>query len=187
MSDRNIESSVLHTGKEDSRGDEKCFNQIKLIAMKTLIALSIVFLLASCYQNKVDVKAEGDRLMNISKEWSKWASTDSVEKMLSYWADDAIVMPPGQPPVKGKKAIRAMVEGTSKIPGFHISFEPLSVYVSKSADLAYMLEQNQITVNDSLGHPVTEFNKTVTVWRKEADGSWKNIVDMWNADPSRKK
>ena len=53
--------------------------------------------------------------------------------------------------------------------------------------MAYMIEQNQITVNDSLGKPITEFNKVVTIWRKEADGSWKNIVDMWNADPSQKK
>ena len=39
--------------------------------------------------------------------------------------------------------------------------------------------------NDSLGQPKTEYNKGVTVWRKEADGSWKNVVDIWNADPSK--
>jgi len=110
-----------------------------------------------------------------------------MEKTLSYWADDAIVMSPGQPPIKGKKAIRKMVEGTSKIPGFKISWEPLSVAVAKSGDIAYMIEQNQIAVNDSLGNPHTEFNKSVTIWRKETDGSWKNIVDMWNSNPSTQK
>jgi ketosteroid isomerase-like protein len=135
----------------------------------------------------VDTKAEGEKLMQISREWSKSAATDSIEKTLSYWADDAVVMSPGQPSMKGKNAIREMVEGTSKIPGFKISWEPLSVTVSKSGDLAYMIEQNQITVNDSLGNPHTEFNKGVSIWRKETDGSWKNIVDMWNSDPSRQK
>ncbi len=125
--------------------------------------------------------------MQISREWSKSASTDSIEKILSYWADDAMVMSPGQPALNGKKAIREMVEGSSKIPGFKISWEPLSVSVSKSGDMAYMIEQNKITVNDTLGKPITEYNKVVTVWRKEADGSWKNVVDIWNADPSRKK
>ena len=80
-----------------------------------------------------------------------------------------------------------MMEGTSKIPGFKISWEPLSAFVSKSGDMAYLIEQNKITMNDSLGNPVTEFNKSVTIWRKDADGSWKNIVDMWNANPSQKK
>ncbi len=151
----------------------------------TTALLLTVFI--GCSEQKVDTKTEGEKLMHISREWSKSASTDSIEKTLSYWADDAIVMSPGQPSLHGKKAIREMVEGSSKIPGFKISWEPLSVSVSKSGDMAYMIEQNQITVNDSLGQPITEYNKVVTVWRKEADGSWKNVVDIWNADPSKKK
>jgi len=143
--------------------------------------------LAGCNEPKIDTIAEGERLMQISRDWSKYAATDSIDKILSYWADDAVVMSLGQPPIRGKKAISEMIEGSSKIPGFKISWEPLSVVVSKSGDLAYMIEQNQITVNDSLGNPITEFNKSVTIWRKEDDGSWRNIVDMWNADPSQKK
>jgi ketosteroid isomerase-like protein len=155
--------------------------------MKIATALFVIAALTGCNTHETDTKAEGERLMQISREWSKSAATDSIEKTLSYWAEDAVVMPPGESPVKGKKSIREMVEGASKIPGFKISWEPLSVAVSKSGDMAYMIEQNQVTVNDSLGKPVTEFNKAVTVWRKEADGSWKNIVDMWNAGPSQKK
>ena len=155
--------------------------------MRIRSLLSTVLFLMGCNEHKVDTKAEGERLMELSREWSRSAATDSIEKTLSYWADDAIVMSPGQPPIKGKKAIREMVEGTSKIPGFKISWEPLSVAVAKSGDIAYMIEQNQITVNDSLGIPHSEFNKGVTIWRKETDGSWKNIVDMWNSAPSREK
>lgn len=155
--------------------------------MKNVIALLLLIGIAGCGENKIDTKTEGEHLMQVSREWSKLASTDSVEKILSYWADDAVIMSPGQPPVKGKKAIREMIEGTSKIPGFKISWEPLSVSVSKSGDMAYMIEQNKISVNDSSGNPIVEFNKGVTVWRKEPDGSWKNIVDTWNADPSQKK
>ena len=124
--------------------------------------------------------------MQISRDWSKLAATDSVEKTLGYWAEDAVIMSPGQPPVKGKKAIREMIEATSKIPGFKISWEPLSVFMCESGDLAYMIERNKISVNDSAGNPITEYNKVVTIWRKESDGAWKNIVDMWNADPSQK-
>ena len=156
--------------------------------MKSTIGLLLVIIaLISCSDHEIDTKAEGERLMQISREWSKSAATDSIDKKLSYWADDAVVMSPGAPAIKGKNAIREMLEGTSKIPGFKISWEPISVVVSKSGDLAYMLEQNQITVNDSTGKPVTEFNKSVTIWRKEADGSWKNVVDIWNTDPAQKK
>ena len=156
--------------------------------MKTKIVTALLLtLLVGCNQHKVDTKGEGEKLMNLSREWSEVAATNDIEKTLSYWADDATVMSPGQSPMKGKEAIRAMVEGMSKIAGFKISWEPLSVFVSQSGDMAYMIEQNQVTFSDSLGNAITEYNKAVTVWRKEADGSWKNVIDMWNATPTPNK
>jgi ketosteroid isomerase-like protein len=100
-------------------------------------------------------------------------------------ADDAVMMPPGLPTVRGKAAIRQYVETAAKIPGFQIRWEPESVCVSQSGDLAYMIERNVTTVNDSQGNPVTTHGKVVTVWRKGADGAWRNIVDMWNEAPPR--
>jgi len=155
--------------------------------MYKIIILLLLGTLFGCRDASIDTKAEGEKLMELSREWSKSASTDNIEKTLSYWADDAVMMSSGQPPLKGKKAIREMVEGTSKIPGFKISWEPLSVSVSKSGDMAYMIEQNQITMNDSLGKPVTKFGTGVTIWRKETDGSWKNIVEIVNEDPVQNK
>jgi ketosteroid isomerase-like protein len=155
--------------------------------MKHLFGVLATLTLMACMETKVDTKAEGERLMQVSKDWSLSAGTDSIDKTLSYWADDAVVMFPGQAQIKGKEAIREMVENSSKIPGFRISWEPLSVSVAEKGDMAYMIEQNQITVNDSLGNPMTEYNKGVTVWRKQADGSWKNIVDIWNAAPAPNK
>ena len=122
--------------------------------------------------------------MQLSREWSKSAAGDDMEKTLSYWADDAVVMQPGQPMIRGKEEIRAMLESTANIPGFQISWEPLEVHVSKDGDMAYMIERNNVSFIDSLGNRITEHNKVTTVWRKQADGSWKNVVDMWNADPS---
>ena len=49
--------------------------------------------------------------------------------------------------------------------------------------MAWLIEQNKITFNNSLGNPVTQYNKAVTIWRKEPGGSWKNVVDTWNALP----
>src|SRR3954454_4527989 len=120
--------------------------------MKNILMIAVLLTVTvSCNQNTVDVKAEGEKLMQLSREWSQSASTMNVEKTLSYWADDAVVMSPGQPTVKGKKAIRQMVEDSYKIPGFHINWEPESVEVSESGDMAYMIERSQITIHDSSG------------------------------------
>jgi hypothetical protein len=50
--------------------------------------------------------------------------------------------------------------------------------------MAYLIERNRVSFQDSTGATVTETNKVVTVWRKQPDESWKNVIDMWNADPS---
>lgn len=153
--------------------------------MKTFCSLLILFtFFASCNEKQADPEAEKEKLMQLSREWSTAAAGGDMEKILSYWADDAVVMQPGQPIIRGKEQISAMVRSTSQIPGFRISWEPQEVHVSKSGDMAYMLEKNQISFTDPAGNLVTEHNKVTTVWRKQEDGTWKNVVDMWNADPA---
>ena len=51
--------------------------------------------------------------------------------------------------------------------------------------MAYLIEENQISWNDSSGLLVTEKNEAATIWRKDADGAWKDVVDIWNAESSR--
>ena len=144
----------------------------------------ILTILLSC-NKKSDSKAEGEKLMQVSRDWSKSASTDDIEKTMSYWADSAIFLSAGQPTLNGKNEIRGMVERSGKVPGFKISWEPVSVSISESGDMAYMIEKNQVTVNDSLGRPVTKYGKGVTIWKKDAEGSWKNVVEVSIDDISK--
>ena len=153
--------------------------------MKRITTSLLVIAIVGCNQQKVDTKLEGEKVMKLSREWSEVASTGDVEKTVSYWADDAFVMSAGQPPLKGKPAIRQMVEESYKMPGFRISWQPQSVEVSKSGDMAYMIENSQVSITDSTGKPVILRNKSVSIWRKQPDGSWKNAVDISTPDPTQ--
>ena len=132
----------------------------------------------SCTQKKIDTKAEAEKVIQLSKEWSKVASTGDVAKTVSYWADEAILMSGGQPVLNGKESIKKMVEESFKMPGFRISWDPQKAVVSESGDMAYILEDSQISFSDSTGKSIVEYNKAVSIWRKQADGSWKNVVDI---------
>ena len=101
----------------------------------------------------MDSHAEASDLMRLSREWSRKVATGPVDDWIDFWADDAVLMPPGLPPVRGKAAIRQYVETAAAIPGFQIRWEPESVCVSQAGDLAYMIERNVTTVNDSHGVP----------------------------------
>jgi len=123
--------------------------------------------------------------MQTSREWSQIASTADIEKTLSYWAEDAVVMLAGQPILFGKKDIRKMVEESFKTPGFKISWEPQSVQVSESGDMAYLIEKESMSMNDSTGKTMTMYSDGVTVWKKQSDGSWKNVVDVSTPAPAK--
>jgi len=155
--------------------------------MKPITLFLFLLAMAGCNQTKVDKTVEGEKIIQLSKEWSQAAATKDIEKTLSYWADDAFVMQEGQAPLKGKQAIRQMVEGSFKMPGFSISWEPQSVEVSDNGDMAYLIENSKVSYNDSTGKTITINNKAVSIWRKQADGSWKNVVDIATADPSQNK
>ena len=64
----------------------------------------------------------------------------------------------------------------SKIPGFRIEWEPQEAKVS--GDMGYLIEKTRVTTTGPQGTPVTQQLQALTVWRKQADGSWKNVVDM---------
>ena len=153
--------------------------------MKKLLIIFIVLLgLNGCVRQSVDQEAEAEKIMELSREWAESAQTTDIEKVLSYWSDDAVVMAPGQPANIGKDALRQMLEMNATIPGFEVNWEPKEAYVSESGDLAYSIGVNYMKMLDSLGNKITIFNKAVEVWKKQDDGSWKCVVDIFNTDPS---
>ena len=127
---------------------------------------------------------QGEALMQTSRDWAKVAATGDVERTLSYWADDAIVLEPDQHAHIGKAAIRQMVQASMKIPKFTITWSPESAVISKGGEIGYLIEHNRVTFADSTGKVHTQFGKGVTIWRKDASGAWKCVVDTWNNSPT---
>jgi ketosteroid isomerase-like protein len=128
---------------------------------------------------------EKTRLLQRDAEWAAVASEGrDVERILGYWTDDAIVLPPGLPAVVGKAALGEYVRASFQIPGFRIAWTSTDVRFSPDGNLAYMFGRNTVTVNGADGRPATTAGRVVTVWRRDADGAWRCAVDIWNAEPA---
>jgi ketosteroid isomerase-like protein len=123
--------------------------------------------------------------MKLSREWAKAALERDVEKVITFWADDAVIMSPNEPAMRGKDAIKQMVAESMQIPDFEVFWEPQEAFVSNGGDLGYVLIKNYFTIpSDTLGGVTTIFNKGVEIWKKNEEGQWKNVVDIYNGDPS---
>jgi uncharacterized protein (TIGR02246 family) len=115
-------------------------------------------------------------------EWSQSATLGSLKKFLTFYADDASVLPFNAPLVTGKNNIRKFLTQLFSKPGCAVTFAPTKIEVAKSGDVAYEIGIAQITLNDPQGHRTTTPAKYVVAWRKNSNHQWKAVADIFNTD-----
>lgn len=147
--------------------------------------LVLLVLFVGCSQRGFDPAAEQTKLLRRDAEWADLASAGKdVEKIVSYWSDDAVLIFPGQPVLEGKAAIRAYVTESLKTPGFKIHWVSEKPTFSPDGKLAYMRGKDELTVPGQNGAPVTLHLRGISIWRLDADGQWRCVVDISNEEPS---
>ena len=129
-----------------------------------------------------DTRADEAALKKLDEEWSKAVGARDVEKTISYYSDDAIVMPPNIPTLTGKEPIRALWKSMLDSPDFSGGWKVTKVEVARSGDLAYVSGNYEFNEKDDSGKPITDKGKYLEVWKKQADGNWKCVADMFNSD-----
>lgn len=117
--------------------------------------------------------------------WDDQSAHNSAEGWLSFYTDDAIMMPPGENTCTDKESRAASIKAMFAMPGANMRFQATKTEVSKSGDLGYSTGPYQFSYNDASGKEVHETGKFCETWKKQPDGSWKCIVDIWNADPAK--
>jgi len=159
--------------------------QSKEFRNTALVCLLLLLSLATACQNQMaqDTRAaDQNALKTLDSEWSKAAGAKDVDKTVSYYADDAMVLPPNSPPLTSKEQIRAMWKGMLGAPGFSGGWNATKVDVARSGDLAYVTGNYEMTENDASGKPQTDKGKYLEVWKKQANGSWKCVADMFSTN-----
>jgi len=139
---------------------------------------------AGCSQPRFDAAAEGPKLLQRDVEWAQAASDGKdIEKIVSYWSDDAQVIEPGQPVYRGKVAIRAYVSDSLKTPGFKIHWVSEKPVFSPDGNMAYMPGVDEMTVPGPNGSLMTVHTRGVSIWRRDPDGVWRCVVDIATESP----
>ena len=114
-------------------------------------------------------------------DWNAAAHDAGVDAWMAFYADDAIVLLPRDRLASGRPLVRESVSRLLARPGVSFDWHPLKLKVSASGDLAYALDAYELSFVGAQGAPVVIRGSVVEIWRKQADGAWKCIVDTWNA------
>jgi uncharacterized protein (TIGR02246 family) len=156
--------------------------------------LGLVLLTWACQQTPPDTSAADQAaIKDAEAQWAKAAAAKNADETVSYYADDASMLAPNMPIVFGKQAIRGVWGQLMANPGFSISWESTKVEASRSGDLGYDIGTYQLAMSDPQGKSMSDRGKYMVTWKKQADGKWKAVGDMFNSDmplpapPEKKK
>lgn len=149
-----------------------------------LTCCCLAILASSCKQQPApDTRAADEAaIRDADVAWSKVAEAKQMDEYFSYFLDDAVVLAPNEPILADKEAIRKSLGDLFAMPGFAVKWKPTKVEAARSGDFGYSIGTYELSMNDPKGKPVTDRGKYATVWKKQADGSWKAAVDMFNSD-----
>ena len=127
--------------------------------------------------------ADAKAIRDTEAAWLKEFAVKDFEKLVAHYADDASLLMPNMAAMNGKEAIRAAYKEMLADPNLAVTFEASRVEVSKASDYAYSQGAYAMTTSaPKTKRPMTEKGKFVTVYQKQADGSWKAVADILNAD-----
>ena len=120
-------------------------------------------------------------LRDADEAWSKAAGAHDLEKTVSFYSSDAIVLPPNGPAITTKDGVHNMWKQiihdmTS------MSWKATRSEVARSGDLAYIAGTYEMTIKDEGGKMINDKGKDLEVWKKQGDGSWKCSADMFSSD-----
>ena len=128
----------------------------------------------------VDYEAEGRSLLRLDRDMQQAYSTKDLEKILSFWSDDARIVEDGESIYQGKTAIRTLLIAFLKTPGITISWTSDKPVFSPDGKLAYVTGVDTVKTTGPDGSVVVQTGRGVLIWRRYDDDKWRAVFDISN-------
>jgi ketosteroid isomerase-like protein len=145
-----------------------------------LLLAAAVVLSAPAYAQSAAKLTEAVR--NADLGWEKVFSARNLDASVDYIAKDGAMLPPNAPIATGQDEVRKFISDLFALKNLNVSWQPDTVEVANSGDLAFTAGTYQMAWDDAQDNSHTDRGKYVTVWKKQADDSWKVLRDIFNSD-----
>ena len=120
-----------------------------------------------------------DLLATINSFYTSIDSAD-VDTRIDLLAEDVVMMPNHWTMTRGKEEVAAIFRRSAEAV-FLLRDRDL-IAMDVSGDIAYTVNSYYYTYHARDSDPQWHKTKNVHVWKRDAGGSWKLAVDIWNSD-----
>ena len=118
-------------------------------------------------------------------QWQKDYAAKDINALAGHYADDSVLVSPGDPPSTSDVDRRKALQTFLSDPNLKISFAADKVDVAQSGELAVSRGHYAMTATDAKTQkPVESQGSYLTAYKKQADGSWKAIDDFSTPGPA---
>ena len=149
--------------------------------MKATMVLLTMFLAACSSMTTNDIQP-GDADRAIAKQNQNFmaaAQARDVDRLMKFYSDSAVVLPPNAPAIIGRDAIRQFWSGHLGASSFDAKL--MTDDVTQSCDMAAERGRYELTITPQAGGAsIHDSGKYVVVWRK-LNGEWRAAEDIFNS------
>jgi ketosteroid isomerase-like protein len=150
--------------------------------MKKYLPGFFIIFFVSCHSSPgVNIGREIEAMKNADIAFSDFSKANGMKAaFLRYIDSGAVLLRPGHFPIAGKNAQEYLQKINDS--SFSLTWKPQSAELASSGDLGYTYGIYTFSDKD------TSYEGTyVSIWKKQADGSWKFVLDNGNPGVDQKK
>lgn len=140
------------------------------------VAMFLAASLVSAHEATADLEAAKRAIRIADLEMAKAVSDRNLEKFNTLVADDAVFF--GRDVSRGREAVAKAWLPLFTDPSMFLKWQPDEVHVSAGGDLGYSIGTYERMSKDPSGRPTAATGTYVSIWRKQADGKWRAVLDI---------
>jgi ketosteroid isomerase-like protein len=118
-------------------------------------------------------------LMQADRDFAAEVAEGGAAAWASWFAEDGAIIQPQVGEVRGRSAIRDFMAALDD-PNVSLSWEPDRADIAASGDLGWTTGHYVSEVRGPDGALQRSEGLYVSIWRRQADGSWKVVMDLGN-------
>lgn len=154
--------------------------------MRIFLSLVVLLALSACSGSEDSMQAEVSASMTelgrMNRDFAAALNAKDAQAAAAQYTEDAVLIPPGEPLVRGRAAIEEYWRGAIEAGGVRdVSVETMDALSSGS--LGYETGSFVLTANGPDGEALTDRGRYIEILRRDPDGRWLSTHGIWNASP----